>query len=107
MNKWIGDEYSNFTPGETGFLVEKSHNLKGWTSWELREHPPRTNMSNVPHCVGWCGTTNDVSVHGHGLWRVVRVAKNGRALVERLQGDALQAALDEIGYPDLMDDCEG
>jgi hypothetical protein len=46
-------------------------------------------------------------VHGHGIHRVVRVAKNGRALVERLQGEALEAALDELGYPDLLEDCEG
>ena len=106
MTRWIGTEHDTFTAGQTGFLVEISHNLKGWTRHELRDHPPKTNQSFKPMLYGWCGTFNDVATYGKGMAVVTRVAKNGRALVRELTGDELSAALDDFGYPDLMEQAE-
>ncbi len=104
--RWIGTEADSFTVGQTGFLVEISHTTKGWTRYDLRDHPAKTNESFKPTLHGWCGTYNDVATHGRGMARVERVAKNGRALVRELTGDELAAALDEFGYPDLMEQSE-
>ena len=35
--------------------------------------------------------------------RVERLARNGRALVRKLDGDELAAALEELGYPELLE----
>lgn len=99
--RWIGIESDQFTAGETGFLVELHHVTKGWRRFELRSHPPRTNMSFVPRLHGWCGTSNDVACHAHGMAVVERVARNGRAFVRELDGEELHAALDDLGYPEL------
>lgn len=99
--RWIGTENDQFEIGQTGFLVKIHNTMKGWTRFDLRDHPAKTNQSYEPRLHGWCGTTNDVSVFGLGVARVERVAKNGRAFVRELEGDDLNAALEELGYPDL------
>lgn len=103
ISRWIGTEADTFTAGQTGFLIELSHATKGWTRYDLRDHPPKTNQSFRPMLYGWCGSYNDVSTHGCGMARVERVAKNGRAFVRELTGDELAAALEEFGYPELME----
>jgi hypothetical protein len=97
---WIGPD-ETLTAGQIGFLVEKSHTLNGWTRYELRDTPPYTNQSRQPMLHGWCGSYNDLSTSGHGMARVVRLAKNGRALVQELEGNELVEALEEFGYPEL------
>lgn len=67
----------------------------------LDEHPRRTNMSHEPRLRGWCGETNNVSVHAMGMARVARIAKNGRVLVVAIDGAEQTAALDALGYPEL------
>ena len=101
--RWIGTEGDTFTVGETGFLVEITHTTNGWTRFSLRDHPPKTNQSFKPMLHGWCGSYNDVSTFGRGMARVERVAKNGRAFVRELTGDELVAALEDFGYPDLIE----
>lgn len=99
--QWIGPDDS-LELNDIGFLIEKSNPVNGgWERWELRDTPPHTNQSNMPRLYGWCGSYNDVSTNGHGVGKVIRVAKNGRCLIQVLEGDAQQAALDELGYPDL------
>jgi len=100
---WIGTESDAFTAGQTGFLVKIEHATKGWTRYDLRGHPPKTNQSFKPMLYGWCGSFNDVSTFGRGMAVVERVAKNGRAFVRELAGEELHAALDDFGYPDLME----
>lgn len=100
--RWIGNESDAFTVGQVGFLVEISHATKGWTRYEVREHPPKTNQSFKPMLRGWCGSYNDVSTYGLGMVRVERVTKNGRAFVRELTGGDLVHALDDLGYPDLV-----
>lgn len=101
--RWIGGDADTFTAGQTGFLVELHHVLKGWRRFDLRDHPAKTNMSFEPRLQGWCGTTGDVACNAHGMAIVERVARNGRAFVRELEGDALAAALEELGYPELLD----
>ena len=100
MTRWIGPD-ETLTVGQVGFLVEFSNAIRRSERYELRDRPPYTNQSHEPTLVGWCGSYNDLSTTGHGMARVVRLARNGRALVEELAGADLTAALEELGYPEL------
>jgi len=92
--------------GDMGFLVRISNAIKGSERYELRDRPPATNQSHQPRAFGWCGTWNDTSTDGLGVWEVARVAKNGRVLVARVADrERLDAWLDEYGYPELLDEC--
>ena len=103
MSQWIGGEFSDYTVGQVGFLVLVSPEQRA-DRYDLRDSPPHTNQSHEPRLNGWCGTTDNVAVYGRGMARVVRVARNGRALVVPLEGEDLRAALDTLGYPELMPD---
>lgn len=98
--QWIGPDDS-LAVGQVGFLIENHHTLNGWRRHTVRDTPARTNQSQMPLLRGWCGTYNDVSTRAHGVVRVGRAAKNGRAYVHELTGADLAAALDEMGYPEL------
>lgn len=101
--QWIGPDES-LAVGDIGFLIENSSEMNGgWERWELRDTPPYTNRSKMPRLNGWCGSYNNVSTNGHGIGKVIRVAKNGRCLIQTLEGDEQQAALEELGYPELGD----
>ena len=101
--RWIGPD-ETLSVGDIGFLIEKSHNTAGWERYELRDTPAYTNQSRQPRLDGWCGSYNDLSTSACGMVKVERMAKNGRALVRELEGDELAAALEELGYPELMPD---
>jgi hypothetical protein len=98
--QWIGPDES-LSLGDVGFLIQFSNENNGGSNWVLRDTPAYTNVSNVAELHGWCGSWNNVSTHAHGMAKVIRVAKNGRCLVEALDGEELQLALEELGYPDL------
>lgn len=101
---WIGGDFDDFTVGDVGFLVNTSHDTKGWDTYQLRQHPPKTNQSFEPRVYGWCGTTNGVACYGRGLARVEKVAGNGRAYVRHLTAEEATKLLnEEFGYPDLVD----
>jgi hypothetical protein len=99
---WIGPD-DRLQVGQTGFLVERSNPVQGWRRRSLDSLPPTTNRSHQPRLTGWCGSYNDTSTCGCGMARVVRLAGNGRALVEVLAGDDLRQALEQAGYPELWD----
>lgn len=99
---WIGPD-DRLEVGQIGFLIERSNTLQGWRRHSLQTLPAHTNQSRQPRLVGWCGTTNDVAVHAHGLAQVVRLAENGRALVQLLADDELRPALEALGYPELWE----
>lgn len=101
--KWI-DEQEAYNLGDTGFLVCNSHETEGWSRYHLRDTPAHTNVSRAPRLVGWCGSYNNISTHACGVWKVVRVAKNGRTLITETDADETAAFLDEMGYPDLTED---
>jgi hypothetical protein len=98
---WIDADHYDTHPGDVRFLVEVFNTSTGGTRWSLQDRPLRTNRSLQPRLTGWCGETNNRSRTAHGLVRVVRVTPNDRALVTRLRGAALDAALEEVGYPGL------
>lgn len=99
---WIGPD-DCLAVGDAGFLVERSHALQGWRRYSLDSLPAHTNQSRQPRLYGWCGTTNDISVQAHGMAQVVRIAANGRVLVQVLEADELGAMLQAVGYPELAD----
>ena len=100
--RWIGPD-DTLTVGTIGFLIEHSNENTGVSRFELRDTPPYTNRSHEPRLTGWCGTWNNVGTYGQGMARVKRLARNGRALVRKLDGDELAAALEELGYPELLE----
>ena len=99
---WMDNQDDMHTVGDRGYLVERSHAFNGWTSYGLYDRPAHTNQSHKPRLEGWCGTTNDGGVYGHGIGRIVKTTKNGRAQVVKIT-DAVEIAeyLEESGYPDL------
>ena len=99
---WIGPD-ETLSVGDKGFLIKHKNSTQGWERHELRDTPAHTNQSHEPRLRGWCGSWNDTSTYGRGVWEVVRVAKNGRCLLSELDGDEMQAVLDDLGYPDLTD----
>lgn len=58
------------TPGEQVALVECFGPAGRWNEVTT---DPRTNRSGAVRWAGWLGTTNDVSRHASGPWRVVSV----------------------------------
>lgn len=100
---WIGPD-DRLSDGKVGFLVNIENPVRGTDHYELRDNPPTTNQSYRPRLRGWCGSYNDTSTWGMGMWKVERMARNGRAFIRKLDGDELQAALEEFGYPDLTDE---
>lgn len=101
--KWI-DEQEGYNVGDAGFLVRNSHETDGWDRYHLRDMPAHTNVSRVPRLVGWCGSYNNISTSACGVWKVVRVAKNGRMLITETDADETATFLEEMGYPDLTED---
>lgn len=98
---WIDADAYETTVGATGYLVETLNTNTGRTTWALRDRPLRTNQSLQPRLHGWCGETDNRSRYARGMVRVVRVTLRDRALVTKLDGAELAAALEADGYPDL------
>jgi len=86
---------------DVGFLVEITDNNLGSNRYEVWSAPAHTNMSREPLLYGWCGSWNNRATEACGMVRVIREAKNGRLLVQELEGADLAAELEKAGYPDL------
>ena len=97
--KYIGPD--DYAVGQVGFLIEHS-NAHGGETWRLADLPAHTNQSHEPRLSGWCGSYNDTSTYGRGLWRVVKILPNGRVKIEEVVGEDLVSALEELGYPELV-----
>lgn len=97
---WIGPDPALFV-GDIGFLIEQENTNNNSVRYELRDTPAYTNKSREPMLYGWCGSYNNLATYGRGLWKVERTARNGRALIRKLEGDELEAGLEELGYPEL------
>ena len=106
---WIGGHKAasdGFCVGDAAFLVRFSNAVRDTERYELRDLPANTNLSHEARPRGWCGTWNNVSTDGLGVWRVAKIAKNGRVqIAEVTERDELSAFLNEYGYPDLLDEC--
>lgn len=88
---------------DIGFLVEFANVLRNSSRFYLSDRPPHTNQSHEPCAVGWCGTWNDIATHGHGVYQVVKRARNGRVLIREVTDRAqLDEFLGDVGYPGLL-----
>lgn len=101
--RWIGPD-DRLAADMVGFLWCKSNAIQGWDRVTLEDRPPYTNQSHQPRLSGWCGTYNDIATYAQGVWKVVRMARNGRAFIRSLSGTELRDALEELGYPELIPD---
>lgn len=105
--KWIDAQVNEYETGpekvgDCGFLIEISNENTGGTRYKLSYTPAYTNQSNEPRLSGWCGTYNNVATYGAGVWKIIRIAKNGRTLIEEVpEGEERTAFLEEMGYPDI------
>lgn len=92
-----------------GFLTERCHTRHNTSDFSLRNRPPCTNVSRQPRPLGWCGTYNDVSLYGRGVWRVVKSLPNGRCLIRRVTSrEEIYHFLESVGYPELINElCVG
>ena len=99
--KWI-EQQEHVALGDKAFLVSFSNENSGSTRYILRSQPAYTNRSSEPRLTGWCGSYNNVATEGEGAWKVIRIAKSGRYLIERLEGVELEEFLEEMGYPELI-----
>lgn len=65
--------------------------------WNEVTTDPRTNQSGAVRWAGWLGTTNDVSRHASGPWRVVSVEP--WEVSSDPSGDYVRASLARIAPP--------
>ena len=87
--------------GDVGYVVEVVR--EGRSRWSLRERPARTNGSCEPRLEGWCGETDNRSVHAHGVAKIVGQNKTGdRLRIVSVTGAELAAFLESDGHPELI-----
>ena len=82
--------------GAVGFVTSTT----GEAWFRLQHHPARNGL--LPVLVGRGSDADGYSVYARGVGRVTRVARNGRIQVTMLRGTDLSAALEALGYPDLI-----
>lgn len=99
--KFVGDARHRFAVGDIGFLLELTP-ATGPSRIELRDSPARTARNLTDVLYGFIpGRT---SVEALGAAKVTEVARNGRGKVVTLWGPELDAALGELGYPEINRD---
>lgn len=80
---------AEIVPGRAYTLVSRENINTGYETWHLREDNGNGIPGNMDSAIrryhGWRGTTNNISVHAHGLRRVLEI-KSDR---EALNGDRL------------------
>lgn len=99
--KFVGDARHRFKVGDVGFLLELTP-ANGHSRIELRDSPARTAFSLTDVLFGLIdGRT---TVEALGAAKVTKVATNGRGQVQTLWDADLDAALTELGYPEINRD---
>lgn len=99
--KFVGDSRHRFNVGDVGFLLELTPET-GPSRIELRDSPARTARHLTDVLYGFIpGRT---AVEALGTAKVTEVARNGRGKVQTLWGPELDAALNELGYPEINRD---
>lgn len=103
---WI-DWQDPIPVGEISYLIEKYDSNHNRTWHILSNTPPRTNQSNKPTVVGSCGSYNNVSTTGKGIWVVIKTLKTGRVQLSQITDpDEINTYLEETGFPDIsVEDC--
>lgn len=100
MAVWIDGTYDL---GSLGFRIDRSTPGQGETT-TLSQRPAHTNQSHQPRLYGWCGSSNNTNTYANGVWKVTRVASNGRVQICEVTDHAeVEAWLDSVGFPDLAD----
>jgi hypothetical protein len=101
--EWVGPfcASDHISIGTVHFLTFMYFHNSDEHRFDLRDKPARSIHSQKPTLVGSCGGFKNVSLEARGLVRVIRVCKNGRALVRKLEGAELATALDSLGWPQL------
>lgn len=100
---WIENDYQHRDYNYVGFLAHRVDINNGNERYSLDDHPPHGNASGNPKPCGWCGTYNNIATYGMGIWRIVRIARNGRIEITKVTDkDDLMKYLDDVGYPDLI-----
>ena len=98
---WVGPLRETYNAGEVYFML-RNENPTGSTFKYLRDVPAVTIDTMQSRLYGFVGSTDrGVQTYADGVVRIEAPLKNGRVLVEKLEGEALQAALNTLGYPDL------
>jgi hypothetical protein len=95
------------TVGAVLFLVESIDTNRGTSRRSLRGTPLRTNLSHEPRLQGWCGETDNISRHAHGMVVVTKIVDGhgdgyDRACCRRASDAEMTAACEAAGYPDLV-----
>ena len=68
---------------------------------DIRTVPAKTNMSHEVKINGWCGTTNDWSVHAYGEYETLELARNA---INDIFGDVRDADPYDLGEdPDVVE----
>lgn len=96
--KFVGDARHRFTVGDVGFLLELTP-PNGQSRIELRDSPARTAFTLTDVLFGFIG--GKTTVEALGVAKVTEVARNGRGKVITLWGADMDAALSELGYPEI------
>jgi hypothetical protein len=96
--KFVGDARHKFAVGDVGFLLELTP-PNGQSRIELRDSPARTAFTLTDVLYGWID--GKTTVEALGAAKVTEVARNGRGKVVTLWGPELDAALNDLGYPDI------
>jgi hypothetical protein len=98
--KFVGDARHRFAVGDVGFLLELTP-ATGSPRLELRDSPARTqDWTDVLFGL----IEGKTSVEALGVAKVTEVAKNGRGKVLTLWGPDMEAALNDLGYPEIRKD---
>jgi hypothetical protein len=106
MALWIDDngtfdQCGQIDKDEPAFLIESFNENTGRSVHYLSRIPAHTNQSCEPRLNGWCGTTDNRAEYARGLAKIVRYAKNGRAMLVPVEPTA--EVLEELGYPELLE----
>ena len=100
MADWIDGTYEL---GDIGFRIDKSNPIRRTATTLLSPRPAHTNQSHEPRLYGWCGAWNDTNTYGNGIYRIVRVAGNGRVQIAEVRDrQAVADFLEAHGYPELL-----
>ena len=100
--KWVGDSRHKFKVGDLGFVLELTP-ANGAKRVELRDSPVRTAGSLIDVLFGVV-SGGRTEVEALGVAKVIKVTPNGRGQIQTLWNEDMEAALQELGYPDISRD---
>jgi hypothetical protein len=91
---------------EIGFLIEIYSENTGNVWFKLRDCPVKDRETGEWTALGYDRGQNNLHSLSQGVWKVIKVAGNGRVLLARvLDREELVKFLDDTGFPDLLAEC--